>query len=260
MRAEWHSSDASLRDNHFIFSTEDIPLTGLVISSSSTAAPAPIQSPKRTRARADVDGEGSEDAENKKRRLRRDLVTSRLSRPYATPTTHIVSHATPKRLIGPQRRPPARYLLRKAAIMNRIRRKNAEAKAVGAKQVEISRKPPSHQLPHETSLHLTTAGAHCAKEEGLPHNHDPPIPSPLGPSNYDALDEEDPFDEEDEEEDTDTSSVYSSLNLLGLTDSSYDDDLDSSDDTAIQMKVQKGYNEKNYDGSRKAHRREYTQY
>ena len=45
---------------------------------------------KRLRARNDVDWEDSGDIQKKKRRLRLDLITSRLSRPYAVPTTNIV--------------------------------------------------------------------------------------------------------------------------------------------------------------------------
>lgn len=57
----------------------------------------PLQAPtvpksmtKRRRPPHDVDGPHTEFLSCKKRRLRRDLITSRLSRPYSMPATHII--------------------------------------------------------------------------------------------------------------------------------------------------------------------------
>ncbi|KAK2605745.1 hypothetical protein N8I77_008560 [Diaporthe amygdali] len=47
--------------------------------------------PKRRRALHDVDGPFTGSLGCKKRRLRRDLITSRLSRPYSSPATHILN-------------------------------------------------------------------------------------------------------------------------------------------------------------------------
>lgn len=47
--------------------------------------------PKRRRALHDVDGPYTGSLGCKKRRLRRDLITSRLSRPYSSPATHILN-------------------------------------------------------------------------------------------------------------------------------------------------------------------------
>ncbi|UNI22917.1 hypothetical protein JDV02_008761 [Purpureocillium takamizusanense] len=44
---------------------------------------------KRRRSRLDVDGPNTAGLSSKKRRLRRDLVTSRLSRPYSEPASHV---------------------------------------------------------------------------------------------------------------------------------------------------------------------------
>ncbi|KAI1085414.1 hypothetical protein F5B20DRAFT_2845 [Whalleya microplaca] len=61
-------------------------------SSQPTAPPSPPRSLKRTRAPHDVDGPGTAALSSKKRRLALRLVTSRLSRPYSLPATHIVQH------------------------------------------------------------------------------------------------------------------------------------------------------------------------
>src|SRR5690606_17195049 len=46
---------------------------------------------KRTRPLADVDGPDTATLPSKKRRLRLELVTSRLSQPYSLPATHIIN-------------------------------------------------------------------------------------------------------------------------------------------------------------------------
>lgn len=63
-------------------------------SSSMPSSPEPLlwtrAAQKRTRPIHDVDGPHTEFLSCKKRRLRRDLITSRLSRPYSMPATHII--------------------------------------------------------------------------------------------------------------------------------------------------------------------------
>lgn len=46
---------------------------------------------KRRRHRLDVDGPNTADLSSKKRRIRADLITSRLSQPYSQPATHILN-------------------------------------------------------------------------------------------------------------------------------------------------------------------------
>lgn len=60
------------------------------LSSPSGTAPWPRPAEKRRRPLHDVDGPHTGLISCKKRRLRRDLITSRLSRPYSMPATHII--------------------------------------------------------------------------------------------------------------------------------------------------------------------------
>lgn len=95
---------------------------------------------KRRRSRLDVDGPNTAGLSSKKRRLRLQLVTSRLSQPYSYPATHIhcsqdVKRATTRRSTapepantagpGPQRKNPnlqATSFLR-LSMMNRMRKR-----------------------------------------------------------------------------------------------------------------------------------------
>ena len=88
--------------------------------------------------------------QKKKRRLRLDLITSRLSRPYATPSTHIVSRGASKIAIWARQKAFGRTPLRKAAIMNRIRIKHEAVREAERKRLELGR---DLYLYH--TLHLT---------------------------------------------------------------------------------------------------------
>ncbi|KAK3077288.1 hypothetical protein LTS18_010722 [Coniosporium uncinatum] len=120
------------------FATPSVSTAGSASGSTSTptstspnfvkphAATVPTTPPSRKRIRPliDIDGFPSEHR-RKKQRLRLTLITSRLSRPYSKPATHIVDRgssqiavwAKQRGLLQGQARP-----LRKAAILNRIRR------------------------------------------------------------------------------------------------------------------------------------------
>lgn len=73
---------------------------------------------KRARPQQDIDGEERACVQRKKRRLSLDLVTSRLSRPYATPTTHIRGTKAWRAGAWARQRFAGGRLLRKAAILN----------------------------------------------------------------------------------------------------------------------------------------------
>jgi hypothetical protein len=88
---------------------------------------------KRGRAAADVDGEHS-CLHKKKRRLRLFLITSRLSPQFSHPATNIVDRGSSKIAVWAKQKSLGRNLLRKAAILNRIRRS-----AVAARE-EVSRR------------------------------------------------------------------------------------------------------------------------
>jgi hypothetical protein len=144
-------------------------------SSISSADHLPT-SPKRLRPHTDVDGERSAHLQIKKRRLRRDLITSRLSRPFATPSTYISGSGNFKITVRNRRRPPTRNLLRKIALLNWARQRRAESK----KPVQSTQTTPSRNVD-------------------VSQKQEPAVKqtfSPLGLSNYDALDLEDPFEDE----------------------------------------------------------------
>jgi hypothetical protein len=99
---------------------------------------------KRARAASDVDGPNTAALGSKKRRLRKEMVTSRLSRPFSEPATHIITRQfgagddkhflkvaaimSARRMSGASSTPANQpshpspsSLLRRAAIVNRIR-------------------------------------------------------------------------------------------------------------------------------------------
>ncbi|KAJ4362292.1 hypothetical protein N0V83_010385 [Neocucurbitaria cava] len=92
--------------------------------------PPPNRPRKRSRAVADIDGEHS-CMQKKKRRLRLFLITSRLSPQFSHPATNIVDRGSSKIAVWAKQRALGRNLLRKAAILNRIRRQ-----AISAREVE----------------------------------------------------------------------------------------------------------------------------
>ncbi|KAL8935311.1 MAG: hypothetical protein Q9211_004761 [Gyalolechia sp. 1 TL-2023] len=187
------------------------------------------QSPlKRHRSETDVDGEGSVDLQKKKRRLRLDLVTSRLSQPYATPATHIISRKSRRPGTWTSPRISVRSPLRRAAILNAIRIKRMPAKQFGPREFELLTGLKSPKESDRTEVDSITHGVRTPR--GSMPNEDsrqqlpPPLPSPLGPSNYEALDEYDePYEDDEEESIGDEDSVYSNFNDLDGTDAHLDD-------------------------------------
>ncbi|KAB5511662.1 hypothetical protein GE09DRAFT_981654 [Coniochaeta sp. 2T2.1] len=104
----------------------------------------PRQSIKRPRPLSDVDGPYTANQACKKRRLRKDMVTSRLSRPFSFPATHIINRefittgdkrflklaaiASARRMsnaaftpVHQTNHPSPSSLLRRAAVINRFR-------------------------------------------------------------------------------------------------------------------------------------------
>jgi len=167
---------------------------------------------KRPRALSDVDGDG--DKGRKKRRLRLHLVTSRLSRPFSQPASNIVTRGSSKIAIWGRNKTPV-MLLRKAAIMNRVRLKLDEAKDFLRQQQQRSRE--------------TLAFREILVQK--PRHHDVPLPpSPLGLSNYDALDFEDETEDDVLEGTEQTSTIYSDFNFMDpCTDEVDNDYLDALD-------------------------------
>jgi hypothetical protein len=105
------------------------------------SAKSPPESRKRCRALGDIDGEHS-CIYKKKRRLRLFLITSRLSPEFSLPATNIVDRGNSKIAVWAKQKALGRNLLRKAAILNRIR-----LRAVAARGSEegLARTPVEEQ-------------------------------------------------------------------------------------------------------------------
>jgi hypothetical protein len=169
--------------------------------------PVPSNRPfKRRRALSDVDGDGNEG--RKKRRLRLHLITSRLSRPFSQPASNIVNHGISRIAIwGARNKTTSKTVLRKAAIMNRVRMTIDAAKDFMRLEQEKSR--------GQMSLRQIVIQKPRCNEMPLP-------PSPLGLSAYDALDLEDeisdPYEEDfgiDRSNGIDKiSAIYSDFNIM----------------------------------------------
>ena len=221
MLAEWQTAPFSSRKQTFTFPGEECSTTTLIFP-TLTSAPMQRCPSKRSRSKADVDGEGSENAQNKKRRLRLDLVTSPLSNPFATPTTHIVGRGAPKVLMKRQPQVVGLNGLRKAAIMNSIRGKDQSSRRLKSKQ-------PFNSLQWHTTNQV--CGIEFEGKADPPHPPEPDIsekrevqriPS-LGLSNYDALDEEedDPY-EDDCQDETEYGPMYRIVDPTDSVSDNYD--------------------------------------
>ncbi|KAF2786059.1 hypothetical protein K505DRAFT_188821, partial [Melanomma pulvis-pyrius CBS 109.77] len=189
--------------------------------------PSPPRPRKRGRAVTDIDGEHS-CLYKKKRRLRLFLITSRLSPQFSHPASNIVDRGSSKIAVWAKQKSLGRNLLRKAAILNRIRRRAISAKEKeeepGAmfvdreqeqKQLELAKlaliygshdpharpNTPVYQSPND-------AYSYSPPKTQIPRRSYIPLPpSPLGLSNYDAFDIEDDLSyaqyDDDEESDMD---------------------------------------------------------
>lgn len=194
---------------------EPQPLSAIFTFKALPVATRPLQfkkkpstrlSPKRSRPVADVDDGDS--SSKKKRRLRLYLITSRLSRPFSTPATHIVDPGTSKIAVWAKQRHLTQQVLRKAAIMNRVRRKTLERKDSGISVGEDERREARENVMKGVEVKDAVAAGlgpnaicHLQQQDWNSPTND----SPLGLSNYDALDDEDDwydsYHDEDEEAD-----------------------------------------------------------
>jgi len=87
---------------------------------SQIAASKPRKLLKRPRMPDDSESEERRHVPRKKRRLRLELVTSRLSNPYAAPATHIIGTKPWRIGIWARQRLAGGKLLRKAALLNSV--------------------------------------------------------------------------------------------------------------------------------------------
>lgn len=197
----WFGNNVELNTFEFTFTSGKI----LKLTFDSVRASKQARCFKRRRPLWDIDGGSSEG--KKKRRLRFNLITSRLSKPFSSPATNIINRGSSKIAVWAKNRKLDKNLLRKGAIMNRVRSTLDAAKAI------------VHQETIRPGIGLKELMVHQrSKVWELP-------PSPLGLSNYDALDLEDDCDDEG------TDDIYSDFNIMkpySPGDESYDylDELD----------------------------------
>lgn len=139
---------------------------------------------KRPRAQHDVDGPGTSDFPCKKRRLRRQLITSRLSQPFSLPATHILNRESDEddspcitrflkaAAIGAKRAGHESSMVRKAAILNSVRlrarqaaiaRGHAEMAVLAARNTFLNH---GHQVV--TAPTVSTSGTRYPVSEGMP--------------------------------------------------------------------------------------------
>jgi len=171
---------------------------------------------KRRRPLWDVDGGTSEG--KKKRRLRLNLITSRLSQPFSIPATNIVNRGISKIAIWAKGRRLDKSLLRKAAIMNRVRTRLDAAKATARRASE----------EHESNRQTVNLRQFVVQK---PRCLDAPLPpSPLGLSNYDVLDLEDEFDDENGDGGHSSPIIYSDWSVRKADDAMEGDEYDYLDD------------------------------
>lgn len=155
---------------------------------------------KRRRALSDVDGGAGES--KKKRRLRLVLITSRLSRPFSAPASNIANRGNSKIAVGAKNKSLGRNLLRRAAIMNSIRLRDRSEEA------KVTEWRNSGRAWSE-AIRLQQMSSQ------RPRLHDIPLPpSPLGLTNYDALDLEDEMVDADGESTNEGLQIYSDFNIM----------------------------------------------
>lgn len=143
----------ALVNTEFTFRTS--PRPKVTLSFSPPPQPQP-QSWKRPRPLADVDGEHS-CLHKKKRRLRLFLITSRLSPQFSHPATNIVDRGSSRIAVWAKQRALGRNILRKAAILNRIRRQSISALetagGLGRVLVEQEKEQEQFQLARLTLMY-----------------------------------------------------------------------------------------------------------
>jgi hypothetical protein len=120
------SASQSTIDTNFTFQMSPQPEMALSFPQQLP----PPRTGKRCRSVADIDGEHS-CIHKKKRRLRLFLITSRLSPQFSHPATNIVDRGNSKIAVWAKQKSLGRHLLRKAAILNGMRRKSYYAKEAG---------------------------------------------------------------------------------------------------------------------------------
>ena len=207
-----------------VLDSQQKPQNSLLELSNQTSEPQHLL--KRPRPQADVDGEGSENAQKKKRRLRLDLITSRLSEPYAIPPTHIITRSTLRFGVWAQQKVVGRNILQKAALLNSIR-----IKRLAAEEAEQRRAEFAQMVSMYDNVYMTDPDDDRKQPQpspmprSFPYSYTPSFRSPLSLSDYDTLDyEDDSTNEDDDHEPGGEELIYSDFNALSANDDELDDD------------------------------------
>ncbi|KAK2741093.1 hypothetical protein FQN55_008497 [Onygenales sp. PD_40] len=246
MHGDWGSSLAlpqNCASFSFSFSLSAMPAMPTRFSFARPLSPLytePRQT-KRSRPVTDVDGEGSNALQKKKRRLRVVFITSRLSRPFSSPATHIVGRGSSKIAVWAKQKALGRNLLRKAAIMNRIRKHVIAIRSNNPLQFDVVRQMTiffsrsnapiaPFTAPPPTPDHFPDKPAECRRAptspSGLRNEHlplpadipyNPPSPptsprrqyiplprSPLDLGSYDIFDNEDGYFDSDSDSESES--------------------------------------------------------
>lgn len=155
----------------------------------------------------------------KKRRLRLHLITSRLSSPFSVPASNIVNRGgcAKNLVLGGRKRFGAgvkkdvgKNVLRKIAILNRIRLQMDGARGCMRGCHFVNRGKERVELALDVNVHLKEIGM---GKQNKRWNEFVLPPSPLGRSNYDALDYEDEM-LMDEEGDGREKEIYSDFSVM----------------------------------------------
>ncbi|KAI0127304.1 hypothetical protein BJ170DRAFT_368682 [Xylariales sp. AK1849] len=161
------SIDSALNHGHKCgTSGRSLPLR---VINSPTPVDRHSQPRKRHRATHDVDGPGTGHLPCKKRRLRLRLITSRLSQPFSLPATHILNREADEdtpvlsrfvkfAALGAKKAGHQTALVRKAAILNRVRL-NVRQAAVTRGHDRIYRMAGMGVMAHGLQLVTASEGA-----------------------------------------------------------------------------------------------------
>ncbi|KAL8822382.1 MAG: hypothetical protein Q9191_006884 [Dirinaria sp. TL-2023a] len=167
-------------------------------TSTKSNSPTPL---KRPRILADVDGEDSLDSQRKKRRLRLELITSRLSRPFAFPTTHIVGRGSVRVGIWARPQNEGTNVFRKAAILNCIKRDRAPTKELVERRLGLHQAVAVYAPDVNMDLDVMPYQYESGKPAVDARHRETALnstPSPHMSPNYDIFDDEDDDLEGDE--------------------------------------------------------------
>lgn len=164
-------------DEHFVFHV-DLPAGPFTFETADSVP----RGSKRHRAVHDVDGPSTARLSCKKRRLRHELITSRLSQPFSLPATHIINReaiaAGDKRFmklaasVNASKRCPSVQdsLVRRAALLNSTRSRVQE-QLHGSEGVLVAAQPRVQQRGYQNSTSgrfwvLTTPSMPCKSSSG----------------------------------------------------------------------------------------------